>query len=382
MSSSASVGRSEASARPRVCFVGLDNLPVLSQDFNQHSIGGEQVQHTLLARALARRGIPVSMIVADMGQPDRAVIGGIECFKAHGLQEGLPVLRFVHPRLTKLWAALRRADADVYYVSCAGSQLGVVAWFARLHGRKVVFRVAHDTDCQPDQLLIRFWRDKKIYEYGLHRADKVLTQSAQQSDALQTNYRIPSTIAGMLVEPAERFLPLEERDIDVLWVNNIRAFKRADLALELARRLPHVRFHMVGGELSGNEALFEQIQSAARKIPNLVFHGAVPYQEVNAFYDRAKLFVNTSDSEGFPNSYLQAWRSGTPTLVFFDPDRIIGKNQLGLQAADIAGMAAEISALLTNPERWHLASARCRKFMHSRYSEDQVMAPYVGALCA
>ncbi len=375
-------GQSVARNPPRVCFVGLENLPVLSRDFDQHLIGGEQVQHTLIAQALARRGIPVSMVVADLGQPDQALIGGIECFKAHGLREGLPVIRFLHPRLTKLWAALRRADADVYYVSCAGPQLGIVAWFARLHGRRVVFRIAHDTDCQPDQLLIRFWRDKRLYEFGLRRADQVLAQSDQQSRALQSNYGVGSTVARMLVEPASQSLAFEQRDIDVLWVNNLRPFKRPDLALELARGLPQFRFHMVGGAMAGCEALFEQVQAEARQIPNLVFHGAIPYQQVNAFYDRARVFVNTSDSEGFPNSYLQAWRSGVPTLVFFDPDRVVERNRLGVRANSIDGMAADISALLSSEERWQLDSGRCRAFMEDRYGEDAVLAPYLAALGA
>src|SRR5262245_27629040 len=50
------------------CFVGLDNLPVLEPEYRAHSLGGESVQQTLLARALARRGHEVSMVVGDYGQ--------------------------------------------------------------------------------------------------------------------------------------------------------------------------------------------------------------------------------------------------------------------------------------------------------------------------
>jgi hypothetical protein len=38
----------------RICFVGLDNLPVLAPEYRSELIGGESVQQTLLARALAR----------------------------------------------------------------------------------------------------------------------------------------------------------------------------------------------------------------------------------------------------------------------------------------------------------------------------------------
>lgn len=366
--------------KPRICFVGLECLPVLSRAYNQHGIGGEQVQHSLLARAFAKRGFEVTMVVANYGQAEIEKIDGVTLYRAHGLNEGIPVLRFVHPRITKLWAALKRADADVYYVSCASNQLGVVARFAKLHHKRVVFRIAHDTDCEPDQLLIPYWRDKKLYEYGLHRADAVLAQSEQQARRLKANYHLDSTIATMLVESPERLLPFEQRDVDVLWVNNLRPFKRPELALELAKLLPHLKFHMVGGPQAGHESLYEHIANQARLIPNLHFHGQVPYHDVNAFYERARVFVNTSDSEGFPNSYLQAWRRGTPVVTFFDPDGVITRHGMGLAVDTLGEMASEVALLATRRETWTPASERSLNYVQERHGDDLVLAPYLRAL--
>ena len=69
--------RTQADAFPSVCFVGLTNLPVLAREYAHHGIGGMQVQQTLLARELTRRGFDVSMAVADLGQPDGARWDGI-----------------------------------------------------------------------------------------------------------------------------------------------------------------------------------------------------------------------------------------------------------------------------------------------------------------
>lgn len=366
--------------KPKVCFIGLENLPVVSPDYNQHGIGGEQVQHTLLARALSKRGYPVSMVVADYGQPDGMQVDGITLHRAFGFDQGLPVVRFIHPRLTGLWSALQRADSDVYYVSCASLYVGIVAHFAKRHGKRVVFRIAHDTDCDPDHLLIDLWRDKRIYEYGLRRVDTILAQSEQQVRALKANYGLDSTIATMLVEPNQRDLPFDQRDVDVLWVNNIRAFKRPDLALELAQSLPHLRVHMIGGPMYGFESMYKQIEADAKAIPNLTFHGRVPYHDVNDFYERAKVFVNTSDSEGFPNSYLQAWRRGTPTIVFFDPDSIVAKRELGVAASSMEGMADAVRQLADSQVAWRRYSIRCQQFMDEQYGDDVVLRPYIEAL--
>ena len=81
-----------------------------------------------------RRPSPVAVIACrwwslDHGQPDGAVWDGVQTFKAYARSAGLPVLRFVHPRWTGLVSALSRADADVYYTSCAGGLVGQIAMF-------------------------------------------------------------------------------------------------------------------------------------------------------------------------------------------------------------------------------------------------------------
>jgi glycosyltransferase involved in cell wall biosynthesis len=379
VSSPAARGRSPT--RPlRVCFVGLENLPVLSRAYSRHGVGGEQVQHTLLARALARRGHEVSMVVADYGQADAARVDGVLLHKAHRLRGGVPVLRFFHPRLTGLWSALRRADADVYYLSCAGQQIAIAAAFARVHRRRLVFRIAHDRDCEPDALLVPHQHDRWMYGWGLRRADVVLAQSQQQVQRLHTNYGLDGRIAGMLVDPPVQVPALEAREVDVLWVNNLRPFKRPDLALDLARALPQLRFEMIGGTQPGHEALYTQIEAAAQVLPNLRFLGPVPYHDVNAHYERARVFVNTSDSEGFPNSYLQAWRRGTPSVAFFDPDAVIARHGLGAAVAGLDAMVAEVRRLATQRDDWLAAHRRCIDFMDARYGDDLVLQPYLEAL--
>ncbi len=55
-----------------------------------------------------------------------------------------------------------------------------------------------------------------------------------------------------------------EKDIDVLWVSNLRALKRPELALELARQLPQVKFTLAGGPMPGGETYYEDVLRCCR----------------------------------------------------------------------------------------------------------------------
>ncbi len=357
----------------KICLVGLDNLPVLVPEYREHAIGGEAVQQTLLGRALARRGHEVSMVVGDYGQKDGAQWQSIRVFKACRRDAGLPMLRFIHPRWTGMWSALKRADADVYYTSCAGMQVGLMALFCRRYGRRFVFRAASDTDCNRSRLLIEHARDRWIYGQGLRRADAILVQSVSQAKTLAQSYGLPSRVAGMLVGSP---LLAATRDIDVLWVSNIRSLKRPDRILEIAGRLPHVTIHMVGGSLPGEESLYRHIKREVTARANVVFHDRLSYWDTNALYGRAKVLVNTSDSEGLLNSYLQAWIRGVPVVTLADPDGVIEREQMGTIASLSDQIPDAVRSLLDNPAAWTAASGRCLSFMKREYDDDKVLAPY------
>lgn len=362
-------------AAMRICFLGLENLPVLAPEFGKFSVGGAQVQQTLLARALARAGHTVSMVVADYGQQDGRSWDGVRTFRACALDAGLPMLRFVYPRWTSVWSALRRADADLYYTSCAGMQVGLLAAFCYQQGKSFVFRVASDTDCDPSRVLVRLARDRWLYSWGLRRAHTILVQSQHQASLLASRFELPSRHVGSMVEAPER--STVARDIDLLFVGNVRGIKRLDLMLALADSLRDLSVHMVGGPLPGEEALYRATQHQAAALPNVVFHGRLPYADTNVLYRRARLLVSTSEVEGFPNTYLQSWVRGVPVVALFDPDGVIQRERLGIVADSPDGLRDAVEALLCRPGAWEAASERCRAFMAREYGEASMIAPYI-----
>ena len=364
---------------PGICFVGLANLPVLAREYGSHGVGGAELQQTLLARALAAHGYNISMVVADYGQPDGAVWDGIKTYKAYRSEQGLPVLRFIHPRWTGLWAAMKRARADIYYTSCAGALLGQVVLFARLHRAKVIFRIASHSDCDPDTLLIRYWRDKSLYRFGLHHADVVLAQTSDQQHALLRNFGRTSRVVPSMTDTTGRRPAFAERD-GVVWVGNMRPLKRPALLLEAARKLPHLRFHIIGGPMPGAESFYAAIREEALRNANVTFHGPVPYHEVGEFYERSRVFVGTSEIEGFPNTYLQAWSRGTPVVAFLDPEQLIARHGMGRAVTNVSELCEAIMTLSADPTAWESASRRSGEYMDNRFNLARMTAPYQEAV--
>jgi len=364
----------------KICLVSLRALPALSEEHKHERVGGEEVQHAQLAIALARMGHDVRLVVADFGQPDGAVYEGVTTLKAFRESAGLPGLRFIHPQWTGLWAAISRADADVYYYSCAGMILGMLAMYCDRHDRRLVFRVASDDDCDPNKVEIRFKRDRWLYHYGLRRTDAVLVQTITQQQALMRHHGLPSAVAGMLVARPLQSSASAISDVDVLWVANIRQIKRPDRVLAMARAMPDIRFHMAGAVVPGEEDLYQRIESEARELSNVTFHGGVPYMDIGRLFDRARVFANTSDLEGFPNTYLQAWVRGIPVVTMFDPDGLIRSKGLGSSHAAVPEMTQGLKEMLHSENAYGAARRAALAFMEERFDNKVVLAPYLDAI--
>jgi glycosyltransferase involved in cell wall biosynthesis len=350
----------------------MDDYGMLTGEKTTQYVGGETVQHVLLARAWRQLGLDVSLIVHNQGQPKVQMIDGIRTIAACMKRQGVRGIRFIHPHSTSIVAAMREADADVYYQSQAGYNTGLVAWFCRRHGKRFAFRISSDAYCIPDKQLAKLWRDRKAYAYGVRRADLIIAQTEYQRQLLRTHFKLDSELANLAVEvPAPARAP---KDIDVLWVANFRAVKRPDLVIELARRSPHLNFVVVGG---GQEEYAQRMRQATQELRNLKMAGPIAYDVVGAYFDRARVFLNTSSLEGFPNTFLQSWIRGVPVVSFFDPDSLIAQRNLGAAVTDLDEMKSALDALVADESRRAEIAARATRFAMENYAASAVARRYV-----
>jgi len=366
------------SAKPRVCFVSPFLWPVLSRDREIRIVGGAEVQQAILARLLARNGYRVSVVTNDYGQPDGAVVDGVTVYKTYRLEAGIPVLRFFHPRLTSLWRALRRADAGIYYQRSAGMTTGVVAQFARRHGRRSIFAGASDNDFERGREQIRYLRDRWLYWHGLKSVDRIVVQNPAQQRLCREHFGRDSVLIPSCYELPEASRPAAGEL--VLWVATIHEYKRPDWAIEVAKRLPHRRFVMIGGVSTRGTRLtpgyYEKIEKAAREVPNVDFKGWLPLGEVEPYFDRARVFLNTSVYEGVPNTFMQSWARGVPTVSTVDVGAHANGSPVYPVVSSVEEAAGQVERLFTDRLHWARASARCREHFDANHSPAEALARY------
>jgi glycosyltransferase involved in cell wall biosynthesis len=342
---------------------------VLARDPKAKGVGGSEVQQTILAREFARRGYKVSMVTWDVGQPDGIEIDGVLVCRAFARNAGLPKTRLTWGLIGK-WRAMARANADLYYQQNCAVDTGYVAAFAKTHRRYSIYCGASDFDFQADIPYLNSNLTKRLYLYGLKNVSKIIAQSPRQVRDCREAFGLESEVIRSCY--GHQGEPGKEAGV-ILWAGTVKPIKRPELFVDLARQCPELRFCLVGG---GDDSYVKPLRELANGVDNIEFAGVVPYYEVEKYLDGASIVINTSITEGFPNTFLQAWSRGIPTVSFFDPDARIENRNVGSVVSSVKEMAAEVRRLKEDAAYWARAGKDCREYFLSNFVLNKIVDEY------
>ena len=357
-----------------VCLISLS--PILSDmlvSAKSGLVGGAEVQQTLIMKMLQDLDYGVTVLVHDLGQPDEMhTQDGLRLLKAFPRKAGVgSLLTFCrHP----LWVAMKRADADMFYQRMGGSMTGVFAFLCRLLGRPFAFSTSSDMDL--DGVKERSMNRIKqiVYRYGIRSAAAVIVQTDQQNSDLRRRFGREGVVVRNTYSVSEEGANREHRYI--IWVGSFRDLKRPEMFLELASRIPDQEFLMIGGTYMGQPTIFEEMQKRAAAIPNITLTGMVPYEEVGALFDKAKILVCTSTVEGFPNTFLQAWSRGIPVVATVDPDELIQRLDLGRFCTTMDEIVEAVRKLSSDDALHEAIGIRAKAYVNENHHPNAVRARY------
>jgi glycosyltransferase involved in cell wall biosynthesis len=366
-------------SRGRVCFFSPFLYPVAANE-KLKVVGGTEVRLWALARDLAKRGFDVTIATCDFGQGLVEEREGVSLVRTYSMQAGIPGVRLFYPRLWQAMRALSRAHADVYVAGGAGIPAGWAYHAARLRRSTFVFLAASDGDADLSLPWLTRRRERWWYLQALRGANARVSQTERQQRLFRQNFGVETEVIPNPVD-------LNSSPVDagannsVLWLSTYKPSKRPEWFTELARRLPHVRFVMVGQPLSGQAAeSWRAAQRAADTTSNLEVHGFIEHARVGDFLSEAALFIHTSGLEGFPMTLLEAWSYGIPSVTTVDPGGTVARHKIGEVVTRFDELTETVARLMSAPSERRVMGARARRYVEEHHGPWRSYEPLAALL--
>lgn len=220
--------------------------------------------------------------------------------------------------------------------------------------------------CGPDRHLGFF--HQFLREFLYIRASGIIFQTSKAKDFFQKlERRVPTKIIGNPIRKISTDQKIEKENI-VLTVGRIIPSKNHDKLIRSFLRLNQSGWKLV---IVGGDALK---MTLLKDLKNLVYElGAEDKviltgdrSDVDLFYLRSKVFVLTSESEGFPNVIGEAMAAGLP-VVSFDciagPSELItnGKDGFLIPVSDYIQLELKLEALMNNEDLRERIGSEARK---------------------
>jgi len=350
----------------RVCFIAPKAYPLFNPDIKA-VFGGAEVDLYFLSTELAKdENFAVSFITADYGQEKIETIQGVRIIRSLNFQKN-PLIGAI-----RVWQAMKTAKAHIYFQKVVSWGTFLVALFCKLHKTIFIYRTAQQIECDGTSLKQHFFAGR-AFRWSLRSAAQVVAQSKIDQKGLEQTIGVHS-----IVIPNAHQLPMlssAERDT-ILWVGRSAPVKRPELFIDLAGKIPSEHFIMICQRATGDQN-YEALVARAREVKNLQFIQRVPFSHIAGFFRTAKVFVNTSDAEGFPNTFIQACEFGTPILSLnVNPDGFLDEHGCGICCKGNLGCLADSLSFMLAESRFIEMGKKARKYVEQNHDIRRTVEEY------
>jgi len=361
--------------KPRICFVFLSIYPYLEGKI----AGGAHRQLYLLGNELQKK-FDVHFIAGDYGQPQIEHKDGFTLHRAYTPSPDSPA--YMAPKqFLLLFRAMKQAEADVF-IRRGGLKPAVASFtLARRLRTPFVYNVALDTDIT-NKYTKSGYVLKNMFYYMIQHADAKIAQTEKQAQIIDAKFDCDSFVVPNGYPDVDDKLPHEKRDY-ILWVGRLsRKQKRPHLYLELAKQFPNIDF-LLAGPADHDIEYAKRIKQEAMKLKNIEFLGFVNPDEIHQYYRKSIAVINTSTYEGFPSTFLEAWRYNTPVLsLSVDTGRFANLSESpGFAQNDFDRLVRIVEKIQDNPKQRARLTQPYNDYFIRNYTIEQTSQRYADVLC-
>lgn len=326
----------------------------LAENFYGQLAGGSEYQHYLIASFLKKRNYDVTMMFADYGAPVHLE----NSFKLARIKKNSFFARVFYPSFFldafRVYGTLKRIKPDIIWSRAGFAYVGIAALFAKKNNCKMIWHIASESDVKPlpikwKRTMLFEYIDKKFLEFGIKKADFILGNAEFQDALLKMRYDRSCDLIVWNFHSLPRRQIRKKNPVEIAWISNFKKLKQPELFINLAREFQDdigVRFIMIGRP--GSQRNWQQnLDAEIQKLKNLEYLGEKSMDEVDKILYGVHILVNTSQYEGFPNSFIQAWMRKVPVVsLAVDPDGLLERKRIGFFSGSFEKMVRNIRSLI------------------------------------
>jgi hypothetical protein len=321
----------------KFCFFGD-----ISNSLRGKTKGGGELQVALLAKALALKGQEV-IIIDPYSEESFITDEGIKVINVPDWNKGMRGLRLLQYRIPALYKLFKQQKADYYYGRMRTYFHIITYWAAKKLKKKYILAVASDVDILNFQQIYKYEYKPNfglfryltlllpgdiVFRYLMKKADYVFLQHAGQ-DINWGLMKGKKVIFPNIIDQQYPAVIKNTSNDYFLYLGSLSILKGSDKLYQLASMIDgNVKLIIVG---QPNDEKSTEIFEGLKKIPNVDVKGRLNHRDSLQLVANAKALINTSNYEGFPNVFLEAWSLKIPVLSLkVNPGNIFDNYDLGV----------------------------------------------------
>ena len=349
----------------KICFF-VGYFPIYS--------GGAEYQAYLLANSLDRSKYDIFFISMGGNKNGKYIIDGYRIYflKSNKILMKLGRCHCIY--FFKIFKILSIERPQVVYQRIANSTTGLLSYLS--NRLKFRFILASSSDKNFEKKIFRGIRnilsniDDYLRIYGIYNTNSIFVQSNYQKRVLKENFGKISYLLPNFHPTPKKTVIKKRCPITVVWISNIKRLKQPQIFVALAKEFQNyknVKFVMIGKPA---RSIWQyDIEKRIKELKNLNYLKKQNNNRINEILCESHILVNTSQYEGFPNTFIQAWMREIPVISLnVDPDDILKKNKIGFHSRSFEQMVLDLRKLIEGKKLRMEMGKRARKYALNNHS--------------
>jgi glycosyltransferase involved in cell wall biosynthesis len=251
---------------------------------------------------------------------------------------------------------LHRIKPDIIYQRIGCYQTAICTYYAKKTECSIFFHISSDKDVNPihssmGRNIFFNYFEKKMVEFGVKNSKKIIAQTHYQAGQLKQNFNRTADAVVYNFHPIpDKHVP-KDKPIRIVWIANVKKIKQPEVFIRLAQDLHFetgATFTMVG-KMQGTKQWRKRIQQLMRQTDGIEYLGFIPQESVNQLLSRSHILINTSNFEGFSNTFIQAWMRKVPVIsLHVDPDNLLQRKQIGRLSGNYDRLKQDVKEMIEN----------------------------------